>query len=170
MTIVTTPNLSKKSMRTDTNVIVQQFDGNINPKLVKLVVPQSTNSSSSIKMLSSGDGLASALRVPTKIQLTKTSLVSSIQNEKISSLISSTSINQEQSTSSFDIPIDMTEKQQSGTDYHSSTTLPLTPPPPVIDNTNPNVLSRSSNQQEEQEKINDISTINTKGMRKTNDL
>ncbi|CAF3341930.1 unnamed protein product [Rotaria sp. Silwood1] len=185
MTIVTTPDLSKKSTRTD-NVIIQQFDGNINSnsstKLVKLVVPQSTiSSSSSIKMLSSGDGLASALRIPTKIQLTKTLYVPSTKNDKTTSLSSSTSthsINHEQqpflpsssiSTTLLDIPIDMTEKQppqqqqQSDVDYHSSTTLPPTPPPPVIDNNNSNVrnvLSHTSNKhKEEQEKNNEIPTI-----------
>jgi hypothetical protein len=125
-TIVTTPDLSKKS------------------NLVKLVVPQST--SSSIKMLSSGDGLASALRVPTKIQLTKKN------DNKNLSIISS---NQEQSTFSpssttlLDIPIDITEKQQqqqSVVDYHSSTSLPPTPPPPVID-------VRTTNKQENDSSI-----------------
>jgi hypothetical protein len=172
MTIVTTPDLSKKSLIKD-NVIIQQLDGNINSnsstKLVKLVVPQSTTTtSSSIKMLSSGDGLASALRVPTKIQLTKTST----KNDKTSLLISasSSSINQDQltfspaSTTLLDIPVDMTEKQQqqqSVVDYHSSTTLPPTPPPPVIDNTNANVRTKN-NQQDEQQKINEISLINIK--------
>ncbi|CAF3561581.1 unnamed protein product [Rotaria sordida] len=174
MTIVTTPDLSKKSTRTD-NVIIQQLDGNINSnsstKLVKLVVPQSTiSSSSSIKMLSSGDGLASALRIPTKIQLTKPLYVQSTKNEKTSTH----SINHHEqqiclssSTTSLDIPIDMTEKQQqqSVVDYNSSTTLPPTPPPPVIDNNNNssnvrNVLSHTSNnQKQEQEKNNEIPTI-----------
>ncbi|CAF2335761.1 unnamed protein product [Rotaria sp. Silwood2] len=184
MTIVTTPDLSKKSARTD-NVIIQQLDGNINSnsstKLVKLVVPQSTisSSSSSIKMLSSGDGLASALRIPTKIQLTKTLYVPSARNDKTASLISSTSthsINHEQqtflpsssssSTTLLDIPIDMTEKQQqqqSRVDYHSSTTLPPTPPPPVIDNNNSNVRNvlshTSNNHKEEQGKNNETPTI-----------
>jgi hypothetical protein len=119
-------------------------------------------------MLSSGDGLASALRVPTKIQLTKTST----KNDKTSLLISasSSSINQDQltfspaSTTLLDIPVDMTEKQQqqqSVVDYHSSTTLPPTPPPPVIDNTNANVRTKN-NQQDEQQKINEISLINIK--------
>jgi hypothetical protein len=96
--ILTSSDLTKKSQRPDNNVIIQQTDGksNIEPKLVKLVVPQSINSSSSIKMLSNGDGLSSALRIPTKIQLTKT--------------------------------LSSTEKQQSVVDY------PLTPPPPIIDN------------------------------------
>jgi len=167
MTIVTTPDLSNKSMIKD-NLI--NINSNSSTKLVKLVVPQSTaatTSSSSIKMLSSGDGLASALRVPTKIQLTKTLFVSSTKNDKNSSLISS--IHQEQltfspsSTTLLDIPIDITEKQQqeqqSVVDYHSSTRLPPTPPPPVIDNTNSNV--RKTNNQEEEEK-NQISTINIK--------
>jgi hypothetical protein len=166
MTIVTTPDLSKKSMIKD-NVIIQQIDGNLNSnsstKLVKLVVPQSTTPS--IKMLSSGDGFASALRVPTKIQLTKTLILSSTKNDKNSSLISST-LNREQLTHSPssntlpDVPIDMTEKQQqSVVDYQPSTTLPPTPPPPVIDNINSNVRT-TNNQQKEQEKINEISTIN----------
>ena len=176
MTIVTTPDLSKKSMRTD-NVIIQQIDGNINSnsstKLVKLVGPPSN--SSSIKMLSNADGLASALRVPTKIQLTKTLFVSSETNDK-TSLISSTSthaINQEQLTLSpssstilLDIPIDLTDKQsQSSIDYQSTTTLPPTPPPPVIDNTSSNsqnVLSHT--QQEEQQNLTENST--DKGMKK----
>ncbi len=170
MTIVTTPDLSKKSLIKD-NVIIQQLDGNINSnsstKLVKLVVPQSTTPS--IKMLSSGDGFASALRVPTKIQLTKTLILSSTKNDKNSSLISSTlnhTISPEQLTHSPssnilpDVPIDMTEKQQqSVVDYHPSTALPPTPPPPVIDNINSNVCT-TNNQQKEQEKINEISTIN----------
>ncbi len=175
MTIVTAPDLTKKSVRTD-NVIIPQIDVNLNPnsstKLVKLVVPPSTiSSSSSIKMLSNGDGLASALRVPTKIQLTKPLLISPGINDKTSSLISSTSINQEQltlspsSTTLLDIPIDMTDKQsQSNIDYHSSTTLPPTPPPPVIDNTNSNirnVKSHTSNnsQEEQQQNNNQISPV-----------
>lgn len=142
MTIVKTPDLSKNVLNSST-------------KLVKLVVPQSTStpspSSSSIKMLSSGDGLASALRVPTKIQLTKPLLVSSTKMEKnLSPLISST--NQEQlafspsSASLLDIPIDLTEKQQQQSvgDYHSSSALPLTPPPPIIDNTNSNNQQNTS--------------------------
>ncbi len=177
MTIVTTPDLSKKSMIKD-NVIIQQLNGNVNSnsatKLVKLAVPPSASTSSSIKMLSRRDGLASALRVPTKIQLTKPLSVSSVKTEKNSSLISSTanhSINQEQltvspsssSTTLFDIPIDMTDKQQqqSGVDYQSSTTLPPTPPPPVIDNTNSNIRT-TDNREEEPEKTNEISTINIK--------
>ena len=181
MTIVTAPDLTKKSVRTD-NVIIPQIDVNLNPntstKLVKLVVPPSTiSSSSSIKMLSNGDGLASALRVPTKIQLTKPLLISSGLNDKTSSLISSTSINQEQltlspssSTTLLDIPIDMTNKQsQSNIDYHSSTTLPPTPPPPVIDNKNSNirnVKSHTSNnsQEEQQQNNNQISPV--KGTKK----
>jgi hypothetical protein len=180
MTVVKTPDLSKQSMCTD-NLIIQQFDGNINPnpstKLVKLVVPKSTSSSSSsIKMLSN-DGLASALRIPTKIQLTKTLFVSTAKTPKTSSLISSTSSHQERlilspllSTNLLDIPIDMTENQQSIIDYHSSTTLPPTPPPPVIDNTHlnlRNVLSHTSNnQQEEQQNIKQISTMDIKGTKK----
>jgi hypothetical protein len=183
MTVVKTPDLSKQSMCTD-NVIIQQFDGNINPnpstKLVKLVVPKSTSSSSSsIKMLSNGDGLASALRIPTKIQLTKTLLVSTAKTHKTSSLISSTSIHQEQlilspllSTNLLDIPIDITENQQSIIDYHSSTTLPPTPPPPVIDNTHLNLRNAlshtSNNQQQEQQTIKEISTMNSKGTKKKN--
>jgi hypothetical protein len=154
MTIVTTPDLSNKSMIKD-NLI--NINSNSSTKLVKLVVPQSTTTtSSSIKMLSSGDGLASALRVPTKIQLTKTLFVSSTKNDKNSSLISSNHSEQltfsPTSTTLLDVPIDITEKQQSVVDYHSSTTLPPTPPPPVIDNANSNV--RKINNQ--QEKLNDI--------------
>jgi hypothetical protein len=175
MTIVTTPDLSKNSMRTD-NVIIQQTDGTLNPnsstKLVKLVVPPSTaTASSSIKMLSSGDSLASALRVPAKIQLTKPLFVSSGKtNKSCSSLISSITTQQQftlspssLTTTLLDIPIDMTDKQESNNDYQSSTTLPPTPPPPVIDNTNSNirnVLSHTSiSQLEEQQKINEISTV-----------
>lgn len=183
MAIVTAPDLSKKSLRTD-NVIIQQLDGNLNAnsstKLVKLVVPQSTiptPSASSIKMLSSGDGLASALRIPTKIHLTKTSIVSSTNNESNASIISSThSMSHEQqtfspsasATSLIDIPVDVTEKQQSS-DYHSSTTLPPTPPPPVIDNTDSNirnVLSQNlNNPKEEQEKSNEVPKIIGSGMK-----
>ncbi|CAF3317736.1 unnamed protein product [Rotaria socialis] len=184
MTIVTATDLSKKSARTE-SVIIQQHDGNIHPnsstKLVKVVVPQAAISPSipPIKMLSSGDGLASALRIPTKIQLTKPLFVSSTKNDKTSSLFSSTSthsINHRQqtllhssSTSSLDIPIDMREKQQQTVvDYHSSTTLPPTPPPPVIDNNNnSNVRTglshRSKSQIEGKQKSNEISTMIIKG-------
>ncbi len=161
MTIVTTPDLSKKSLIKD-NVIIQQIDGNSNnsTKLVKVVGSQSTIASSSIKMLSSGDGgVASALRVPTKIQLTKTLFVSSAKAaDQNSSLISSTSnqsINEESNNLS-DIPIDILDRSKSNVDYHSSTALPPTPPPPVID-TN----ARTTNN--EQEKTKEISTINIKG-------
>ncbi|CAF0777524.1 unnamed protein product [Adineta steineri] len=150
MTIVKTPDLSKKSIRTD-NVIIQQSDGNINSnpstKLVKLVVPQTTtiSSSSSIKMLSSGDGLASALRIPAKIQLTKTLFVSSVKNDETSSLISSANL--------LDI-------------QDNTPTLPPTPPPPVIDNTNSNIRNvlshHTSNNQ--QQKINEITTIDSKAI------
>jgi hypothetical protein len=144
MTIVTTPDLSKKSLIKD-NVIIQQIDGNSNnsTKLVKVVGSQSTIASSSIKMLSSGDGgVASALRVPTKIQLTKTLFVSSAKPvDQNSSLISSTS--------------NQSINEESNVDYHSSTALPPTPPPPVIDNN-----ARTTNT--EQEKTKEISTINTK--------
>jgi hypothetical protein len=148
MTIVTSPDLSKKSMIKD-NVIIQQFDGNSNnsTKVVKLVVPQS---SSSIKMLSSNDGLASALRVPTKIQLTKTLLLSSTKTEQNSLSITSNNL--------LDIPNDITKQEQSVVDeYHSSTTLPPTPPPPIIDN------NTNSSVQKHEEKTKKISTINIKG-------
>lgn len=191
MTIVTAPDLSKKSARND-SVIIQQFESNTNAnvstKLVKVVVPQTTISSSapssSIKMLSSGDGLASALRIPTKIQLTKPLYVPSTKNDK-TSLISSTpthSISHEQqnlllssSTGVFDIAADITEKQkQTIVDYHSSATLPPTPPPPVIDNNSSNirqVLSHKSNNQiEEKQKINEIPTIVVKSKRRVINL
>jgi len=150
MTIVTTP----KSMIKD-NVIIQQLDGNSNnsTKLVKVVGPKSAIASSSIKMLSSGDGgVASALRVPTKIQLTKTLFVSSTKSvDQNSSLISSTSnqsINEELNN--------LIEQPKSNVNYHSSNTLPPTPPPPVIDNSN----VRTTNNQQQQTK--DISIINIK--------
>ncbi|CAM4740698.1 unnamed protein product [Rotaria magnacalcarata] len=184
MTIVTATDLSKKSARTE-SVIIQQYDGNIHPnsstKLVKVVVPQTAISPSvpPIKMLSSGDGLASALRIPTKIQLTKPLCVSSTKNDKISSFFSSPSTHSinhrpqtllpSSSTSLLDIPIDMTEKQQqSVVDYHSSTALPPTPPPPVIDNNNSNVRTglsyRSKSQIEGKQKSNEISTMIIKGI------
>jgi hypothetical protein len=153
MTIVTTP----KSMIKD-NVIIQQLDGNSNnsTKLVKVVGPKSAIASSSIKMLSSGDGgVASALRVPTKIQLTKTLFVSSTKSvDQNSSLISSTSnqsINEESLTLN-----NLIEQPKSNVNYHSSNTLPPTPPPPVIDNSN----VRTTNNQQQQTK--DISIINIK--------
>lgn len=62
-------------------------------------------------MILNNDGLASALRPPAKIQLTKTL---SIQNDPNSSSIN------EQSSSS-------TDREQSVMDY------PLTPPPPILD-------------------------------------
>jgi hypothetical protein len=68
-------------------------------------------------MLSNGDGLSSALRIPTKIQLTKTLSVSSAQNEN-NSFLNSTSSSM----------TDITEKPQTALDY------PLTPPPIIIDN------------------------------------
>jgi hypothetical protein len=87
-------------------------------------------------MLSNGDGLSSALRIPTKIQLTKTLSSSSlIQNENNSST------NPEQSNDQSST-MDITEKQQSVVDY------PLTPPPPIIDNS-----------QKVIQKIKDLSTI-----------
>ncbi|UJR33760.1 hypothetical protein I4U23_021187 [Adineta vaga] len=171
MTIVkTTSELSKKSLRKD-NVIIQQLDGNLNSnsstKLVKLVVPQATNSSS-IKMLSSGDGLASALRIPTKIQLTKTLFVSSAKTEKSSSVISSTSLRHNQLILSSSLAtnlLDITDNQSSMTDYHSSTTLPPTPPPPVIDNTNSNLRNVSNTSRK---KLTKRSTIHNKGNEKSN--
>ena len=157
MTIVTAPDLSKKSLVKD-NVIIQQIDSNsTNPtKLVKFVGSQSTLASSSIKMLSSGDGgVASALRVPTKIQLTKTRLLSSAKSvDQNSSSISSTS-NQsiaEESNHLSDVSIDILEKPNSNVKYHSATALPPTPPPPVLDN----------RIHTEQEKSKEVSTINTK--------
>ena len=119
-------------MRTDSHVLVQQFDANQTPvksaKVVKLMVSPLTNLlSPSIKMLSNGDGLSSALRVPTKIQLTKTSLMAAAHQLKTSS-------------SPVQIPARETSEQQSiepVVDYHPSTAaLPPTPPPPVIDHTN----------------------------------
>ena len=186
VTLVTASDLSKKAARPENNVIIQQADGTINPNnsanLVKLVAPPSNYSSpaSSIKMLSSGDVFSSALRVPTKIHLTKPLFVSSAHNkEKSSSLIStvpSHAINQEQSTLSssstatlLDIPVDMTEKQQqqqqqhqqkSVADYHPSTTLPPTPPPPIVDQTHANTrvayshLSHGINRQEQPKTVN----------------
>ena len=187
MAIVTAPDLSKKSMRTESNVIIQQLDGNVNnnnsTRVVKLVVPTSNNSSSlstvnspSIKMLSSGDGLASALRVPTKIQLTKTSYTTGINSQKSVSLISSIShhsVHQEQSVLSptstvlLDIPIETAEKQQqSVVDYHTTTALPPTPPPPVLDQSNSettNKLFRRFNethrQHQEQEREKQIRSL-----------
>jgi hypothetical protein len=77
-------------------------------------------------MLSNGDGLSSALRIPTKIQLTKT--LTSTQNETNSSLISTSNHLNDQSS----------DKQQSIADY------PLTPPPPIIENShNIKVISTS---------------------------
>ncbi len=120
--IITSSDLTKKSFRSNNNS---------STKLLKLVVPKSTNCSSSIKMLTNGDGLSSALRIPTKIQLTKTLSSSSLtQNENNSLLISTSnlSINQEQLNNQFS-SMDIIEKQQSVVvDY------PLTPPPPIIDN------------------------------------
>ena len=201
MTVVTASDLSKKAARPENNVIIQQADGTINPnnsaKLVKLVAPPLNYSSpaSSIKMLSSGDGLASALRVPTKIQLTKPLFVSPAHNkEKSSSLIStvsSHSINQEQSTLSpssmatlLDIPLDMTEKQQqqqqqqhqqkSAVDYHPSTTLPPTPPPPIVDQTHANIrvayshLSHGINRQEQPKTVNTSTHSQGKRRKKIN--
>ena len=185
MAVTTTSDLLNKSMRTD-NINIQQFAGNINAnsstKLVKLVVPQSTtssssSSSSSIKMLSNGDGLASALRIPTKIQLTKTLLASSEKNNTNSSLISSTltnGISQEQLTLSpsltatlFDVSADLIEKQQQSiADNQSSTTLPPTPPPPVVDNTTKNNRNALDSQKEERQKKNEISSTVIKGRRK----
>ncbi|CAF1241665.1 unnamed protein product [Adineta ricciae] len=168
MTIVkSNSELSKKSFRQD-NVIIQQYDTNSNSnssaKLVKLIVPQTTNSSSpSIKMLSSGDGLASALRIPTKIQLTKPLLASSTRPEKSSSLISSTNVHQDQlilSPSSATNLLDVPDQQSVLGDYHSPAALPPTPPPPVIDNTNSNLRNVSDTLRK---RSNKTSTMNTKG-------
>lgn len=129
MTLATAQDLSKKSAVKD-NMIIQQFDGNCtnSTKLLKLVVPQPTvAASSSIKMLSSNDGYASALRVPTVIQLTKPS---STKNELNPSLISSSS------NILSDVSLDTIDQEQSAVDYRSSTSLPPTPPPPVLDRTN----------------------------------
>jgi hypothetical protein len=132
---VASSDLSKKSLRTDNNVIIQQIDENPNmsTKLLKLV----TNSSSSIKMLSYGDSLSSALRIPTKIHLTKTS--------------STVLINQEQSSSTKDL----VEKKSSVVDY------PLTPPPPIADNKNSD--SHVLNKTDEHERVKENSTNNIKG-------
>jgi len=149
--ILTSSDLTQKSRRPDNNVIIQQTDGksNIEPKLVKLVVPQSINSSSSIKMLSNGDGLSSALRIPTKIQLTKTLSASSLSinqeqlNEQQQQILSSTTVN-------------ITEKQRSVVDY------PPTPPPPVVDNRNLNV--HMLNKPNEQDPVKEHTMINSKGI------
>jgi hypothetical protein len=132
---VASSDLSKKSLRTDNNVIIQQIDENPNmsTKLLKLV----TNSSSSIKMLSYGDSLSSALRIPTRIHLTKTS--------------STVLINQEQSSSTKDL----VEKKSSVVDY------PLTPPPPIADNKNSD--SHVLNKTDEHERVKENSTNNIKG-------
>jgi len=148
--ILTSSDLTQKSRRPDNNVIIQQTDGksNIEPKLVKLVVPQSINSSSSIKMLSNGDGLSSALRIPTKIQLTKTLAASTL------------SINQEQLNEQQQIlpstTVDITEKQRSVVDY------PPTPPPPVVDNRNLNV--HMLNKPNEQDPVKEHTMISSKGI------
>ena len=156
MTIVAAPDLSKKSVVTD-NVIIQQSDGNgtNSAKLLKLVNPQSA---SAIKMLSSNNGLASALRVPAVIQLTKTSPPSSTKTDGNSSLISSSSSN-----TLSDVSIDITDKQQSLVDYRSSTSLPPTPPPPVLDRTHSNI-PRTNNQPTATTAatIKEISSINSK--------
>ncbi|CAF0725056.1 unnamed protein product [Adineta ricciae] len=165
--------LSKKSLRKD-NVIIQQYDTNINSnsstKLVKLIVPQTTNSlSPSIKMLSSGDGLASALRIPTKIQLTKPLHVSSTRPEKSSALISSANAHQDQlilSPSSATNLLDVPDQQSVLGDYHSPTALPPTPPPPVIDNTNSNLRNVSDTLRK---RSNKTSTMNTKAVEKSDD-
>ena len=168
MTIVkNNSELSKKSLRKD-NVIIQQYDTNMHSsssaKLVKLIVPQTTNSSSpSIKMLSSGDGLASALRIPTKIELTKPLLVSSTRSEKSSAIISSTNVHQDQlilSPSSATNLLDVPDQQSVLGDYHSPTALPPTPPPPVIDNTNSNIRNVSDTLRK---RSNRTSTMSTKG-------
>lgn len=170
--MVVSSSVSKKD-----NVIIQQIDSNLqthaSTKLVKLVVPQST---SSIKMLSSGDGLASALRVPTKIQLTKTLFVSSTKTDTISS-----TMNQDQSillpliaANGFE---DLADKQAM-VDYHSSTALPPTPPPPVIDDRNSNIPEHEDDdedpshpeqeQAEHEEKSHENST-NTNSSKMTQD-
>ncbi|UJR13519.1 hypothetical protein I4U23_000533 [Adineta vaga] len=116
--LMTSADTTTKSSRSDNNVIIQQTDSksNTSTKFVKLLVPQS------IKMLSNAGGLSSALRIPTKIQLTKTLPISSIQNEDQSSVLSSTIV--------------IRSEQQSVVDY------PLTPPPPpviiVVENKNMN--------------------------------
>lgn len=195
MTIFAGTDPSKKPTRAENSVIIQQIDGNSNitssTRLLTLVVPQSNNvlsssavTSSSIKMLSHGDGFASALRVPTKIQLTKTSYASSQHGDKNSSVISSLSnlsIHQEQTSLSsnsnalIDIPIETTERQQPVMiDYPSSTTLPPTPPPPVLDQANSrngNKFSRPSNmthqhqvEQEQEKQIRNLhSAKNSQG-------
>ncbi|CAF1021901.1 unnamed protein product [Adineta steineri] len=142
--IITSSNLAKQTLRSDNNsVIIQQANGksNLSAKIFKVVVPQA------IKMLTNGDGLSSALRIPTKIQLTKTS----------SPIFA---INQEQLNDQHQIlsatTIDIREKQQSVVDY------PLTPPPPppsIIDigNTNPHLLKQDS--------IKESNMVNNKGMK-----
>ena len=124
------------------NVIIQQLtkprsQSNSSTKLVKLVAPQST---SSIKMLSSDGGFTSALRIPTRIQLTKTLHSSSIKTDII---------NQEQ-MNHFE---NLQDNQQTVAEYHSSTaTLPPTPPPPVIDSTNANIeISEQQTQDQQQQ-------------------
>jgi hypothetical protein len=150
--ILTSSDLTQKSRRPDNNVIIQQTDGktNIEPKLVKLVVPQSINSSSSIKMLSNGDGLSSALRIPTKIQLTKKLAAStlSINQEQLNE--------QQQQQILSSTTVDITEKQRSVVDY------PPTPPPPVVDNRNLNV--HILNKPNEQDPVKEHTMINNKGI------
>ncbi|CAF1176380.1 unnamed protein product [Adineta ricciae] len=101
--LITSSDFIAKSSRSDNNIIIQQTDvrSNSSTRLMKLTVPQS------IKMLSNTDGLSSALRIPTKIQLTKPLPMISTQNDQ-------------QSTTTA-------AKQRSTVDY------PLTPPPPVVE-------------------------------------
>jgi hypothetical protein len=95
-------------------------------------------------MLSNGDGLSSALRIPTKIQLTKTLSASSL------------SINQEQQQILPSTTVDIQEKQRSVVDY------PPTPPPPVVDNRNLNV--HMLNKPNEQDPVKEHTMINSKGI------
>lgn len=166
---VTSSDITKTCLRRDNNVIIQTMDGslanksNTSTKLVKLVVPQSTNSSSSIKMLSNCDGLSSALRIPTKIQLTKTLSISSTFNENNSFLISKPNLllNQKQFNDQHEAVtspiIDIKESQQQSTvDY------PPTPPPPIVDHRNSN--SHTPNKINERDRSNEATTMNSKGI------
>ena len=136
-------------------LVVQQTDRSLDSsslKFLKIVASQATHSSSSIKMLSTGDGLSSALRVPTKIQLTKAPVVSSASDEHSAPRrLSSASLS----------PIEPNADDQRSTlaDY------PPTPPPPVTDPSHSKLHTSMRTEHEDQK--NGILPNDSKGMKRT---
>ena len=140
----------------DANALVlQQADRTLNSpslKFLKIVATQATHSSPSIKMLSTGDGLSSALRVPTKIQLTKAPVVSSTPDEHSAP----------RSLSSASLP---PIESNAGDPRSSLADYPPTPPPPVTDHSHSK--SHTSARTEHEDQPNGSLSNDNRGMQRT---